>query len=129
MRVAFIKYKNSVLATILSGLGMAMVLCGLAMGNQGAGEDGVLAVCIFGGFGLMLLAYFISTNKAFKTWWKQVTDAKLDEKMKTSVEVASMVYSKNPSWRTLREIKKLNPEAAEIIQQQKKNNKKTNKKK
>jgi ATP phosphoribosyltransferase regulatory subunit len=79
-------------------------------------SDFVLDISHIGVFSAVLDA--ASDNKAFKKWWKQITDANLEPEIAKSTYIAMEIYNKNPQKRTLDKIAQLNPSAAEMIQQQ-----------
>ncbi len=111
-------YKNSVLASIVSILGCLAITIAVVVGLEtGIDADGISLIVV--GVALAVAGKVISKNKQFKTWWKQVTDAKLDEAMKTDANLAVKVYNKNPKKRTLKMIAQLNPAAAQYIEAQK----------
>ena len=114
----FVFYKNSFLASVLSILGCVCILV-VAVDFSSYSAD-VIVPAITGGIALMICGKLVSNEKVFKTWWKKVKEAGLEEKIKTDVETAKYVYSKYPKNRTLKEIAKLNPEAAELIRSSKK---------
>lgn len=107
-------YKNSVLATIVSFLGYF----GIAMGAVGLVDGEILVgmVCMLIGIGLMVVAGWISSYKAFRKWWKQVEKQGLIPEIQKSAETAVAVYRKNPEKRTLDKIRGLNPQAAAYIE-------------
>ena len=112
----FLYYQNSFLASAVSVFGCLTVLMGLMdVGSYDTWEK----VCIFGiGIALIVAGKLISNKKAFKTWWKQVEELGLVEKIRTDTAIARMVYSKNPIRATLKKIEELNPSAAEIIREE-----------
>ena len=73
-------------------------------------------------FGLVFMVWgkYISNNKKFKKWWKQVETNNLEPQIAASAEVAIEIYKKNPQKRTLKKIAALNPSAAEMIETLKK---------
>ena len=103
-------YKNSVMSSVVSILGCVMAIAGFAEMMIPVGLLGI-ALAIWG--------KIISDNKAFKTWWKQVTDNNLEPRIAQSVDVAMQIYNKNPQGRTLKKIEELNPEAANQIRARK----------
>ncbi len=109
-------YKNSFLASAVSIIGCISILAGIYGIVDETITEGVIAIVI--GLALAILGKQISDNKAFKTWWKQVTDANLEPQIAQSVNIAIQVYSKNPQKRTLKKIAELNPAAAESIERQ-----------
>ena len=110
-------YKNSLLASVLSILGCVLVmLLFLEGGSYTLGENALLV--IFGG-GLLISGKLVSNEKNFKKWWKQVKDAGLEEQIRSNAQVALKIYEKNPKNRTIKEIAKLNPQAAEMLRNKK----------
>jgi hypothetical protein len=109
-------YKNSFLASVVSIIGCAAILVGIYSIVDETIVEGVIAIVV--GLALAIWGKQISENKAFKTWWKQVTDANLEPQIAQSVDVAIQVYNKNPQKRTLKKIAELNPAAAESIERQ-----------
>ena len=106
-------YKNSFWASVVSILGCAMILGGIATFSESIG--GAIALIVLG-LVLAVCGKNISDNKAFKTWWKQVVDAGLIPQIAQSAATAIAVYNKNPQNRTLQKIRELNPAAAQQIQ-------------
>ena len=105
-------YQNSFLASVVSIFGCLMILMGVM--------DAVHEKYLLIGLGIVLLicGKLISNRKAFKKWWKQVEQANLVEKIRSDVEIAKIVYSKNPIRATLKKIEALNPAAAEAIREE-----------
>ena len=106
-------YKNSFWASVVSILGCAMILGGIACFTVSVG--GAIAFIVAG----LLLAVWgknISDNKAFKTWWQQVVDKGLIPQIAQNSATAIAIYNKNPQTRTLQKIRELNPAAAQQIQ-------------
>lgn len=108
-------YRNSFLASIISIFGC--LFCIGAIAGCVEGDPSMLALLI-PGVPLMIWGRNISHNKAFKKWWKQITDANLEPQIAASVQTAIAVYNKNPQERTLKKIAELNPAAAEAIRAQ-----------
>lgn len=108
-------YKNSFLASIVSIFGC--IFCISAVAGCVEGDPSMLAMLI-PGVPLLIWGKVISENKAFKKWWKQVTDNNLEPQIAASVQTAIAVYNKNPQERTLKKIAELNPAAAEAIRAQ-----------
>lgn len=107
-------YKNSFLASVVSILGCILVITGI--GIAGEGDVTATALLILCGIPLIIWGKVISNNKAFKKWWKQVTDANLEPQIAQDVNTAIAIYNKNPQKRTLQKIAALNPAAAAQIQ-------------
>lgn len=107
-------YKNSFLASIVSLLGCGLLIVGI----QEATSYGIVygIPWIAGSIPFLVLAKIISSQKAFKKWWKQVEKANLVPEIAKSTQTALDIYSKNPQNRTLKKIAVLNPEAAAIIE-------------
>lgn len=110
----YTRYSNSILATLVSALGGCMVAGGIVA--LFSGEVGVGFVLILIGASMMACAKWISDNKAFNRWWKQVQDANLEPEIAKSTELAVEIYRKNPEKRTLEKIRGLNPSAAAHIE-------------
>lgn len=108
-------YRNSFLASAVSIFGC--VLCMSAIVGCIEGDPSTL-VMLIPGIALVIWARNISHNKAFKKWWKQVTDANLEPQIAANVQTAIAVYNKNPQERTLKKIEELNPAAAAQIRAQ-----------
>lgn len=108
-------YKNSFLASLVSIFGC--VCCISAIAGCVEGDPSTLAL-LLPGIPLMIWAKVISENKAFKKWWKQVTDNNLEPQIASSVQTAIAVYNKNPQERTLKKIEALNPAAGAQIRAQ-----------
>ena len=105
-------YKNSFLASVVSILGCFLVFAGIAT----FGDDAFVAVLLIViGIAVAIWGKVISSNKAFKVWWKQVEMNNLEPAIAASVETAVAVYKKNPQKRTLKKITALNPEAGRVI--------------
>lgn len=107
-------YKNSFLASVMSILGCILVLVGF--GISGEGDLAATAGLIICGIPLIVWGKIISNNKAFKKWWKQVTDSNLETQIAQNIDTAVAIYNKNPQKRTLKKIAELNPAAAAQIQ-------------
>lgn len=107
-------YKNSILASIVSMFGCAMIMGGIVSFT----ED-VSTAIVFLLIGIAFAAWgkIISNNKAFKKWWKQITDNNLEPVIAKDLNTAIAIYQKNPQRRTLKKIAALNPTFAEHIQQ------------
>lgn len=107
-------YKNSFLASVVSILGSALVLCA----GAAFGDDVPLAIMLFlVGVALVFWGKRISNDKAFKVWWKQVKDNGLEPVVASDLNTAIAIYQKNPQKRTIKAIAKLNPGFAQHIQQ------------
>lgn len=107
-------YTNSFWASVVSILGCAMILGGIASAVEGAIGPGIFMAII--GLALAIWGKNISENKAFKKWWQQVIDNNLEGQIAASESVAISIYNKNPQKRTLKKIAELNPEAAASIE-------------
>ena len=108
----FFYYQNSLLASVVSIFGGLLVFMGLL----DVVDEKYLIIGL--GIALMICGKLISNRKAFKKWWQQVEDANLVEQIQTDVEIAKIVYSKNPTRATLKKIESLNPAAAEAIREE-----------
>lgn len=106
-------YKNSFLASVVSILGSVIALAGIA---SAADDPAITVVCVIAGIAMIVCGKFISNDKAFKKWWKQVKDANLEPQIAQNVQTAIAVYNKNPQKKTLKKIAELNPAAAEQIE-------------
>ena len=107
-------YKNSFWASVLSIFGSLLVIVGIVALQ----EDVAPAIgCMIAGIALILCGRTVSQNKAFKKWWKQVTDANLEPVIAQDINTAIAIYNKNPQKRTLKKIAQLNPEAARRLAQ------------
>ena len=104
-------YRNSFLASLVSIIGCAMILGGIAAFSESIGAIALIVL----GFALAVWGKNISDNKAFKTWWQQVVDAGLVPQIAQNTATAIAVYNKNPQHRTLQKIRELNPAAAQQI--------------
>lgn len=121
MKITYTKYKGAPLATVCSFLGNTFgtlmagggvlvifsgeIIAGLVLAAMGAGLV----------FGASALSEKMAESTAFRKWWKQIEDAKLEPEIAKSIDVAVMIYKKNPRQRTLNKISKLNPAAGEYI--------------
>ena len=112
----FIYYKNSFLASIVSILGCLCIVVVFFERDYLALDVMIPAIIL--GVALLISGKLISNRKAFKKWWKQVEQADLVEKIRNDVEIAKIVYSKNPIRATLKKIESLNPAAAEAIREE-----------
>ena len=112
----FFYYQNSILASIASVLGSICLIVVFFERNYLGPEEMIPAIIM--GVSLLISGKLISNRKAFKKWWKQVEDAGLEERLKTDVALAKVVYSKNPIRATLKKIESLNPAAAEAIREE-----------
>lgn len=107
-------YRNSFLASVVSIFGCILIMGAIAS----FGDDPAMAVCFLViGVALAIWGKIISSNKAFKTWWKQVENANLVPAIARDVNVAVQIYNKNPGKKTLQKIAALNPAAAAHIEQ------------
>lgn len=107
-------YKNSFLASVVSIIGCMFVLGGIACIREGEILPGILLIVL--AVPIMALAKWISNNKAFKKWWKQIEQNNLTQQIAQSTETAMAIYRKNPQKRTVNAIRKLNPAAADRIE-------------
>lgn len=123
-----IGYKNSILATLVSIIGCAFVFGGIAMVIEDGWSDSetmsIAIIMIVSGLALAFLGKYISNNKAFKKWWKQIEENNLEADIAQNLNTAIIVYQKNPQRRTIKKIATLNPAFAEYIE---KNTSKNNK--
>jgi len=108
-------YRNSFLASMVSIFGCVGIIGGISGIAEGEVAGGIMVVIM--GIPLIVWGKIISNNKAFKVWWKQVTDANLEPKIAQDINTAVAIYNKNPQKRTLKKIEALNPAAAAHIQQ------------
>ena len=65
---------------------------------------------------LLLIVKAIRDGQDFRRWRQRLEEKGWPDRIKTSLADAEFVYSYRPGARTLRYIKKLNPEAAKLIQ-------------
>lgn len=107
-------YRNSFLASIVSIIGCGMVLYGIVSITEGEAATGLGKIVMAVPF--LIGGKWISSNKAFNKWWKQVKDLNLEPEIAKSVDTAVAVYAKNPEKRTLEKIRELNPAAAAQIE-------------
>lgn len=107
-------YKNSFLASAISIMGYGVIALGAVALVNGDIPQGIAS--LLAGICLMAVAGQISSNKAFRTWWKQVEKQGLIPEIQKSAETAVEVYRKNPDKRTLKKIRSLNPPAAAYIE-------------
>ena len=112
----FFYYQNSILASIASILGSICLIVVFFERDYMDLEE--MAPAIILGIALLIAGKLISNRKAFKKWWEKVEDANLVESIQTDVEIAKIVYSKNPTRATLKKIESLNPAAAEAIREE-----------
>ena len=111
-----IYYKNSFLASVCSISAGVVLLGGLA---KLIDKEWLLGIVLLaGGIFLFWAAKQISDSKSFRQWWAVVKDKNLEPQIAASVEVAITIYNKNPQKRTIEAIRKLNPHAADVIEQQ-----------
>ena len=106
-------YKNSILASLVSIMGCFFVMFAFAMFSEGDIGSGILSLIFAVPF--LVGGKWISKNKAFKKWWKQVINANLVPEIAKSTSIAVEIYKKNPESRTLKKIQEINPEAAAYI--------------
>ena len=110
----FLWYKNSFLASVVSIAGCALAMYGIASFGD---EAATAVICIAIGVALAICGKMISSNKAFRKWWKQVKDNNLEEAVSKDLNTAVAIYRKNPQNRTIKKIATLNPTFAEYIRQ------------
>ena len=110
----FVWYKNSLLASVVSFWGCALLVYGFSEFTNYGFQYGL--PWFLAGIPFVVLAKLISNNKAFKKWWKQVEKAGMVPQIAKSNQIALDIYNKNPQKRTLKKIAALNPEAAAIIE-------------
>ena len=107
-------HKNSFLASLVSIFGSLFIIAGIAAFAEGEILPGIGSILLSLPF--LGLAQWIADNKAFKKWWKQITDNHLEPHIAASVDYAIAIYKKNPQKRTIEAIRKLNPYAADEIE-------------
>lgn len=90
-------------------------MAGIATFSEGDISLGVALILL--GIPFAVWGKIISGNKAFKKWWKQVTDNNLEPAIANDLNVAISVYQKNPQNRTIKKIESLNASYAEYIRQ------------
>lgn len=115
IRITYTNYPNSRLATALSAfggiqiaLGIPLILC------YGAG---LIFIAI--GYGWKKLAKVIANNKNHRLWMKSLRKEGVLDQIPNNTELAIKLYEANPSKKTLKFIRKVNPQAAMIIVQNK----------
>ena len=108
-------YKNSLLASIVSILGCALTMAGIAGVFDGETE---LLVAVIPGIAMAVWGKIISNNKAFNKWWEQIKEKNLEPVIAQDLNTAIAIYNKNPQKRTLKKIETLNPVFADHISQQ-----------
>ncbi len=108
-------YKNSFLSSLVSIFGCVGIIGGISGIAEGEVVGGIMVIIV--GIPLLIWGRIISDNKAFKKWWKQVTDANLEPQIAQDFQTAIAIYNKNPQKRTLKKIETLNPAAAVHIRQ------------
>ena len=95
-------YKNSFLASVVSIVGCCAIMYGIFRFVNDQFEEGILFAIV--GLVLAFFGKWISENKAFKVWWKQVSNANLIPQIAQDVSAAIAVYNKNPQKRTLKKL-------------------------
>lgn len=124
-RISYTVYKNSALATILSFLGSAYITMGAMIFAVGfisnelkIAESIILLICfVLLGLLHLQIAKHVNEKKIFKLWMKAIQKQGAEYKIIESVEYALQVYKSYPTKRMLNYISKLNPKAAQMIQQ------------
>ena len=106
-------YTNSVLASIISLLGYGLVIVGIALLVSGEVTGGIVMLII--GILLAVWAAGISEKKQFKQWRKDLQAKGLEPRIASDIRFAIQVYNAKPGKITLKYIKKLNPDAAQVI--------------
>ena len=107
--------KASLLTYLLSFLGYVSVFVGLVVAAVGNFVIGILIALV--GAAAALISWKVSTRQIFNAWWQQIEDANLVDAIRADVTVAMRVYTKNPSNLTLKKIRSLNPQAADMIEE------------
>lgn len=125
MRLSVVVYKHSILATLLSLLGLSLVVTPLiALLSDllsGKFDLSMLFPMLFiaaVGVGLMFLAESVSDSKLQKLWIRQLKKEGMEPKLAASAELAVQAYYKCSGKKTLKFIRGLNPAAAERIEAQ-----------
>lgn len=109
-------YKNSVLATVCSMFGYGIAVSGVLVTITEDVIGGiVMIVC---GFALSFLASSISESKKFSEWKKQIKKGGYTSVIQNSIQGAMQVYNTYPCKKALEYIRTLNPQAAELIDQE-----------
>lgn len=110
-------YKNSILASLCSMLGAGCVMIGIAIGLTGEAEiiESVYVIIVGGLF--LFLAAIISKNKQFRVWKKKIERGGLVPIIQNDVSSAVQVYQTFPCKKSLKYIRSLNPQAADVIAQ------------
>ena len=109
-------YKNSILASICSIFGYLLVIGGIMVAFGGEIFGGILVALM--GFGLAVLASFISERKKAKTVLKKIKASGLEPQIRQNLQAAIQVYNACPGKPALEYIRSLNPSAAAYIEQQ-----------
>ena len=107
-------YSNSLIASIVSIIGWAMISAGVVGAIEG---DPAALIAVIPGIGLAIYGKIISKNKSFDKWWKEIEEKNLDPVIARDLNAAITIYNKNPDKRTLKKIETLNPNFAEYIRQ------------
>ena len=107
--------KASFFTYLLSFLGYISVFVGLVVAAVGNFVTGIVIALV--GAAAALISWQISSRNFFRAWWKQIEDANLEDAIRADVTVAMRIYTKNPSKRTLKKIRTLNPQAADMIEE------------
>lgn len=109
-------YKNSVGASICSIIGYMFFVIGVLTMLSESVTGGILLVLY--GVGLTIGASVISKNKQFKTWKKQIETSGYVPLMQNSIQTAIQIYNTYPGKKTLNYIRSINPQAADLIEEQ-----------
>lgn len=118
---SFHVYKKSPLATVCSAFGTVFAIVGVGLLVNGiiysadSEEITAGAVCSVMGIAVSLLAIPVNKRKEFKLWKKQLKASGTDAMIGSDVDLAMRVYRSNPGKRTLKYIRKKNPQAAQYL--------------
>lgn len=113
MRVSFSykNYPNSRGASVLSAVGGFLKAVGIPLILL----FGMGIILIGIGFGMQKLADVLNDKKTFKLWMKSLRDNGVLAQVPNNTELGVKLYEANPSKKTLKYLKKANPQAVLII--------------
>ena len=113
-RIPIITYKNSVLASVLSIFGTAMIFGGIV----GITSDiSITLTLVPVGGAVMYWAHQIAEKKQFKLWIKGLEEKGIIQQLSENAGLCFALYQANPHKRTIAFIAKHNPNAAEEIKE------------
>lgn len=108
-------YKNSILASLVSIMGYGFMVGGLGMAFGGEILGGIVLFLM--GLGCAALASVISERAQFRQWIRKLKKDGIIDRARQDTALAIQIFQANPTKQTLRYIRKLNPTAAEYIDQ------------